>query len=183
MVDYDPFSEDVIRDPHPTYARLRDESPCHHVAKWDCWALSRFEDIWQASMDADSYTTTLGTTSSHLLTKVQPVTPMINLMDPPQHTLLRSRIARFFTPGVVGRLEDQIKGFVDAAALSIEAHRYVANLRMGSHPFAYRALLVDEMQDLGSLELEIVRALAPAAQDGLLPVSYTHLTLPTICSV
>ena len=64
-------------------------------------------------MDAESYTTTLGTTASHLLTKVQPVTPMINLMDPPQHTLLRSRIARFFTPGVVARLEPQIQGFVD----------------------------------------------------------------------
>ena len=115
MIAYDPFSEDVIRDPYPIYARLREEAPCYHVAKWDCWALSRFEDIWNASMDAESYTTTLGTTAAHLLTKVQPVTPMINLMDPPQHTLLRSRIARFFTPGVVARLEPQIRGFVEEA--------------------------------------------------------------------
>ena len=115
MIAYDPFSEDVIQDPYPTYARLREEAPCYHVAKWDCWALSRFEDIWNASMDAESYTTTLGTTAAHLLTKVQPVTPMINLMDPPQHTLLRSRIARFFTPGVVAKLEPQIRGFVDEA--------------------------------------------------------------------
>jgi cytochrome P450 len=115
MIDYDPYSEEVIRDPYPIYARLREEAPCYHVAKWDAYALSRFEDIWNASMDAESYTTTLGTTSSHLLTKVQPVTPMINLMDPPQHTLLRSRISRFFTPGTVNRLEPQIRGFVEEA--------------------------------------------------------------------
>jgi hypothetical protein len=120
MIDYDPFSEEVIRDPYPIYARLREEAPCYHVAKWDCFALSRFEDIWNASMDAESYTTTLGTTSSHLLTKVQPVTPMINLMDPPQHTVLRSRISRFFTPGTVARLEPQIQGFVEEAFAPLE---------------------------------------------------------------
>jgi cytochrome P450 len=115
MVEYDPFSEAVIRDPHAIYARLREEAPCHHLEKYDCWALSRFEDIWNASMDAENYTTTQGTTSSHLLTRVQPVTPMINLMDPPQHTQLRSRIARFFTPGTVRRLEARIQAFVDEA--------------------------------------------------------------------
>ncbi len=115
MIDYDPYSEEVIRDPYPIYARLREEAPCYHIPKWDAYALSRFEDIWNASMDAESYTTTLGTTSSHLLTKVQPVTPMINLMDPPQHTLLRSRISRFFTPGTVNRLEPQIRDFVEEA--------------------------------------------------------------------
>ena len=115
MIEYDPFSESVMRDPHPVYARLREEAPCYHVPKWDAYALSRFEDIWQASMDAEHYTTTLGTTSSQLLTRVQPPSPMINLMDPPAHTQLRSRISRFFTPGTVRKLEPRIQQFVDAA--------------------------------------------------------------------
>jgi cytochrome P450 len=112
---YDPFSEEVIQNPHPIYARLREEAPCYHLEKWDAYALSRFEDIWEASMDADNYSAARGTTASHLLTKVQPVTPMVNMMDPPTHTELRSQIARYFTPGVVRRLEDQIQGFVDEA--------------------------------------------------------------------
>jgi cytochrome P450 len=115
MIEYDPFSETVMEDPHPTYARLREEAPCYHVAKWDAYALSRFEDIWQASMDAESYTATRGTTSSQLLTRVQPPSPMINLMDPPEHTQLRSRISRFFTPGTVRKLEARIQTFVDDA--------------------------------------------------------------------
>jgi cytochrome P450 len=120
MIDYDPYSEEVIRDPYPIYARLREEAPCYHLPKWDAYALSRFEDIWNASMDAESYTAALGTTSSHLLTKVQPVTPMINLMDPPQHTILRSRISRFFSPGTVAKHEPQIRGFVEEAWAPLE---------------------------------------------------------------
>ena len=115
MVQYDPFSEDVMQDPHPIYRRLREEAPCYHVEKWDCWALSRFEDIWKASMDAKSYSTAQGTTAAHLLTKVQPVTPMLNLMDPPQHTRLRSQIRQYFTPGRVASLEPRIRGFVTDA--------------------------------------------------------------------
>jgi cytochrome P450 len=114
-LEYDPFSEDVMRDPHPVYKRLRKEAPCYYLGKWDCWALSRFEDIWQASMDAENYSTAQGTTAAHLLTKIQPVTPMLNLMDPPQHTQLRSRIRRFFTPGRVNQLEPEIRRIVDEA--------------------------------------------------------------------
>ena len=54
-LDYDPFSEQVIQDPYSIYARLREEAPCYHLEKWDAWALSRFDDIWTASMDADNY--------------------------------------------------------------------------------------------------------------------------------
>ena len=111
-VEYDPFSEDVMRDPHPVYKQLRSDAPCYYLGKWDCWALSRFEDIWQASMDAENYSTAQGTTAAHLLTKIQPVTPMLNLMDPPPHTQLRSKIRRFFTPGRVNQLQPEIQQIV-----------------------------------------------------------------------
>ena len=110
---YDPYSEEVIENPQAIYARLREEAPCYHLEKWDAYALSRFEDIWNCSMDAANFTAEKGTTASHLLTKVQPVTPMINMMDPPTHTELRAKIAKAFTPGVVRKLESTIQGFVD----------------------------------------------------------------------
>ena len=95
---YDPFAEEVIADPQPVYARLREEAPVYHVEKWDAYALSRFEDIWTASMDAKNYSVAKGTTASHLLTKVQPVTPMINalmrpLMQPAAENLANQILA------------------------------------------------------------------------------------------
>ena len=100
-VEYNPFSEEVMRDPTPVYKKLRAEDPVHYIEEYDAWALAKFEDIWAASMDTKHYTATKGTTSSHLLSKVQPVTPMINLMDPPQHTKLRTAVKDHFTPAKI----------------------------------------------------------------------------------
>src|SRR4029450_2815501 len=88
MLRYDPFSPEQMADPYPMYRRLREEAPACDLAEYDAWALSRFQDIWNASMDNKHYTCAKGTTSAHLLTKVQQVTPMLNNMDPPQHTQL-----------------------------------------------------------------------------------------------
>ena len=51
VVDYDPFSDEALDDPNPIYKRLRTESPVHFLEKYDSWALTLFEDIWQLSMD------------------------------------------------------------------------------------------------------------------------------------
>ncbi len=115
MVDYHPSSKQVLEDPHQIYPQLRDEAPCFWLEEWNTWFLSRFEDVLRASMDAECFTATKGTTSSHLVTKAQPATPMINLMDPPSHTRLRTSIIGYFTPGKVKKLEPQIQAFVDDA--------------------------------------------------------------------
>ena len=109
MVEYDPFSEEVMRDPMPIYKQMRDEAPAYYSEKWDCWALSRFADIWKASADIKHFTATKGTTSAHLLTKVQPVTPMLNLMDPPEHSKLRSTMRAYFAAPEVAPLEQMIR--------------------------------------------------------------------------
>ncbi len=112
MVTYDPFSEEVLSDPTPVYKKLRAEAPVYYIEEYDAWALSRFEDIWQASMDAEHYSTARGTTSAHLLTKVQPVTPMLNLMDPPEHTALRTAARKFLQPANVRKIEPEIRALV-----------------------------------------------------------------------
>ena len=42
----DPFDPDVMANPLPYYRRLRDEHPVYYIEKWDTYALSRFDDIW-----------------------------------------------------------------------------------------------------------------------------------------
>jgi hypothetical protein len=115
MIDYNPFAPEIILgDPHPIYKRLRDESPVHYLERWNAWAVSRFEDVWAACADTESYSAAEGTTASHLMTKVQPVTPMINLMDAPEHPKLRAQVKPFFGPRRVARYEDQVREFVEA---------------------------------------------------------------------
>src|SRR5262245_33934103 len=82
MVRYDPFDPEIIHgDPHPIYKRLRDEAPAYYVERYDCWALSRFEDVWNAG-DDPNVSSARGSTAGHLLTRVQPLQRMLNTMDP-----------------------------------------------------------------------------------------------------
>ena len=110
MVEYNPFSDEVVKgDPLPIYKKLRDEAPAYYLEQYDTWVLSRFEDIWKASGDMKHLTAAKGTTSAHLLTKVQPVTPMINMMDAPDHTRLRSSFRKKFAAQEVAKLEPVIR--------------------------------------------------------------------------
>jgi cytochrome P450 len=115
MLRYDPFAHEIIHgDPHPIYERLRDEAPLYYVERFDAWALSRFEDVWKAC-DDPNVSSARGSTSGHLLTKVQPLQRMLNTMDPPDHTRLRAMIRPLFSPGRMRRLEPEIRSFVSAA--------------------------------------------------------------------
>ncbi|ART70988.1 cytochrome P450 [Mycobacterium dioxanotrophicus] len=44
---YDPFAPEVMANPLPYYRTLRDEYPVYYLDKWDTYALSRFDDIWE----------------------------------------------------------------------------------------------------------------------------------------
>ena len=159
MVEYDPFSEEVMRDPAPIYKRMRDEAPAYYNEKWDCWALSRFADIWKASADTKHFTATKGTTSAHLLTKVQPATPMINLMDPPQHSKMRSSFRNYFGAPQVAGLEPMIREMaVDALAAAKDRGRIDAMLEdrqraRGAKDWAEADRIRDALADEG---IEIV---------------------------
>jgi cytochrome P450 len=111
MIAYDPFSDEVMENPHPVYRRLRDEAPAYYLEKYNAWALSRFSDIWSCSSHK-AFSAAGGTTSSQVLTKVQPVTPMLNVMDPPDHGKLRTAIRPRFARASIVDMEPVIRGIV-----------------------------------------------------------------------
>src|SRR5215510_5326833 len=112
MVRYDPFDSEIIHgDPQPIYRQLRDEAPVYYVERYDCWALSRFADVWKAC-DDPNVSSARGSTAGHLLTKIQPLQRMLNTMDPPDHTRLRTLVRPLFSPGRMRRLEEEFRRFV-----------------------------------------------------------------------
>ncbi len=118
MLAYDPFSDEVLEDPYPIYKRLRAEAPVYPLENYDAWALSRFQDIWDASSHP-AYSAAKGTTPSQLLTRVQPVTPMLNLMDPPDHTMLRAGVKPFFAPSAIRALEPVMRDIVQSCLRNV----------------------------------------------------------------
>jgi len=111
VIDYDPYTAEVMADPHPYYRRLRDEAPAYYLEKYDAWALSRFEDVWTAAGDSERFSSTGGTLPSQVLTKEQPVIPILNYVDPPLHSELRQIFQARFTPRAVRAMEGAIRAF------------------------------------------------------------------------
>ena len=109
MIDYDPYSEDALADPHPIYRRLRDEAPAYYVERYNAWALTRFEDIWDASGNHSVFSSTGGTLPGQVLRKEQPVIPILNYVDPPDHTALRGIFQPQFTPRAVQAMEARVR--------------------------------------------------------------------------
>jgi cytochrome P450 len=127
-IQYDPFSDEVIHgDNHGIYKQLRDEAPVHYMEQWNAFALSRFDDVWWGC-EGDFVSNAKGATSAHLLTRVQPVLPLINSMDPPEHTRLRGGLRKHFMPARVRALEPWIHELVDDLLKPFadgEAHEFV----------------------------------------------------------
>ena len=103
LIDYDPFSAEVLDDPYPVYERLREESPVHHLEKYGAYALSRFEDIWQATQ-SPALSVAGGITPSNLLLGHPPNTRMPSQMDPPRHTEIRRLVGPHFRPSAAAAL-------------------------------------------------------------------------------
>ena len=69
------------------------------------WALSRFEDVWDAHLDHETFSSAWGQT----LEKVATPLPMMISTDPPKHTRLRQLVSKVFTPRRIGALEPIVR--------------------------------------------------------------------------
>jgi len=106
---YNPYSRPFQEDPYPLYRRLRDETPCAYNPDMDFYALFRFEDVWNATLDWQTQSSSLGPT---LENRGQVPSHFFSIigMDPPAHTKLRNVISRGFTPRRIAALEEEIRG-------------------------------------------------------------------------
>jgi cytochrome P450 len=104
-VEYDPTSWEIQEEPYPVYQWLRDEAPVYHNEKMGFWAISRFQDLWDATLDWRSFTSIYGQT----LEKTGSTLPMLISMDPPQHTRVRTLVAKAFTPRRVAAMEPIVR--------------------------------------------------------------------------
>src|SRR5262245_57368227 len=108
-VIYGPYSRRFQEDPYPLYKHFRDEEPCSYNPHMDFYALFRFEDVWNATLDFETMSSTMGPS---LENRGQIPGALLSIigMDPPAHTKLRNVISRGFTPRRIAALETEIRG-------------------------------------------------------------------------
>ena len=115
---WDPYNAEQRRSPYEAWRRLRDEAPVYHNEQYGFYALSRFDDVYAASLDTATFSSTGGTTLDMIGKPLgKEAAAMMIHMDPPQHDALRSVVARAFTPRRIADLEHRIRelcaGYLD----------------------------------------------------------------------
>ncbi len=114
-MELNPFAHEFHADPHTTYRWLREHAPLYRNDALDFWALSRYADVRDASLDWATYGSAEGTTLERLDPAWFEERPMMIFMDPPRHGRLRALVSRAFTPRRVADLEP----FVRATAVRL----------------------------------------------------------------
>ena len=117
---YDPFDPDVMADPLPYYRTLRDEHPVYYIDKWDTYALSRFDDIWEVlgitdgTFVASEGTLPAATVLSHHNDGPVPDPPLHPMpfhanFDSPIYENVRRCTSAQFRPRAAPKLADRIR--------------------------------------------------------------------------
>jgi cytochrome P450 len=125
FLEMDPFSVDVVSDPHTFYKALRDEAPVKYYPEYDTFFISRFEDVWDVLRIADN---TFVSTETNLPTpeylrshrndgappfvSTDPMSPGPGLPSPWYERMRQAHIAPL-RPGAVASLKDFIQTTVD----------------------------------------------------------------------
>jgi cytochrome P450 len=109
--DLDLFSDEVLLDPYPTYATLRETAGVVRLPANDVYALTRYDVIRDALADTETFSSSsIG------------FNPMVNealqgtslASDPPVHTQLRATLSANLTPRSLRGLKVQIEEKADA---------------------------------------------------------------------
>ncbi len=105
---WDPFDEELDSAPHDVWRRMRDEAPVYRNERYDFWALSRFDDVVDASRDPATFSSARGTVLEMMGSDMS-ATGQIIFMDPPEHAHLRALVSRAFTPRQMAKMEEHVR--------------------------------------------------------------------------
>ena len=110
-VHFDPYDVELIADPYPMFARLRDQAPLYYNAEYDFFAMSRFADVNKAVIDHVTYSSARGVILELIKANLEIPSGMLIFEDPPIHDVHRKLLSRMFTPRKIGALEPMIRDF------------------------------------------------------------------------
>lgn len=103
-------------NPYPAFARLRAEAPVYFSKGWDCWVVTRHDDVTACFRDdrlsADRASSYAAKLPPPLQQKLAPLIGNLSrwalMKDPPDHTRLRGLISKAFTPRLITRMRPAI---------------------------------------------------------------------------
>ncbi|MCP8710754.1 cytochrome P450 [Streptomyces sp. AC04842] len=109
--DVDLFADDVVLDPYPVFAGLREQGPVVHLPRNDVYALTRYDVVRDALADVESFSST-SIAFNPMANEALTGTSLAS--DPPVHTQLRATLTENLSPRALRGLKGQIAEKADA---------------------------------------------------------------------
>ncbi|MFD8590023.1 cytochrome P450 [Streptomyces sp. NPDC059637] len=109
--DVDLFADEVLLDPCPVHAELREQGPVVHLPRNDVHALTRYDVVRDALADWESFSSTsiaFNPEANEALTGTSLAS------DPPLHTRLRATLTENLSPRALRGLKGRIEAKADA---------------------------------------------------------------------
>jgi len=106
---YDPYLRDIVKNPYPVYARMREEAPLYYNDKYDFYAVSCYEDVRNGLRDHETFISGRGGILELIKENVQMPQGTFIFEDPQLHTAHRAVVQRVFAPKRLLGLEDKVR--------------------------------------------------------------------------
>ncbi len=124
-------------DPYPAYAQLREQEPVRRLDLPDgpMWLISRHSDVREAFVDprlSKDWRFTLPEQQRAQMPAAP--TPMMILMDPPDHTRLRKLVSRSFTVRRMAQLRPRVQEIADELLAGLPEEGTVDLMRAYAFP-------------------------------------------------
>jgi cytochrome P450 len=117
------FSDEILQNPYPTYARMHEEGPLHYVdvGKWAVWAVFSHAECSAMAKDprlsakrAKQQLLTLPPSTHGEFKELERILSLwMIFMDPPEHTRLRKLLNKGFSPAALDGLRPQVDSVVN----------------------------------------------------------------------
>jgi cytochrome P450 len=121
-VEFNPLSTEFRANPHLPYRQLREEDPVHWSPFLGFWVLTRYADCVPVLRDAKRFSADPRDLAIYdmMIQGIGEGRPLMQmerkwmlLLNPPDHTRLRTLVTKAFTPRVVENLRPRIQEIVD----------------------------------------------------------------------
>ncbi|MGW4046966.1 cytochrome P450 [Streptomyces sp. NPDC004721] len=109
--DVDLFADEVVLDPYPVYAELRERGPVVHLPENDVYALTRYDVVRGALADWESFSSA-SIAFNPMANEALTGTSLAS--DPPVHTQLRATLTENLSPRALRGLKAGIEAKADA---------------------------------------------------------------------
>ncbi len=114
VLDIDPFSAEVMRDPIPCDTQVREAAPAVWIPKYGFWAVGRHQDVQAVFSDYRNFSSASGTGLTNNRKETPWRKPSVILeVDPPEHTRARKVLARILSPAALAVLRETFQQEAD----------------------------------------------------------------------